>query len=416
MVISRLLNRKTRNFTENSQDNNRASTTQENPRKNSEEESRATNSELLKKTEAPRPPAKSIEQISQFSRIPKLEDINNSAIIDKAGAKKILTRFSIGSANNAAFTCKDGNHLSVFCGDSKLGFKNGLQSIFGSWFGLKKIFTGFDSRVALKFISSDGLIDLVDKNETKLDKAQLAQGVKSGEYKLVYIYQSGDGKETSLEQKLDKEPLAIAVLQDYSIMLKTIEDKFNSNVPDKSIQEKLKFQEEINKLKSDQSLQNIFACENILINPKKKDQFTDSKINNICKNISECLPPKTTLIFPRSIVGNTAEAQSKNKRYSSIDWRHLENKEGKWDFIQKPITIVRDIDHGQDQIPESFLTINQFHNIAKIKDIKSMDPSSITKIIEAQEFNRKTLRDYDESLLVPQENTNEKSEKKQESN
>jgi hypothetical protein len=306
--------------------------------------------------------------------------------------------------------------LSVFCGDSKLGFKNGLQSIFGSWFGLKKIFTGFDSRVALKFISSDGLIDLVDKNETKLDKAQLAQGVKSGEYKLVYIYQSGDGKETSLEQKLDKEPLAIAVLQDYSIMLKTIEDKFNSNVPDKSIQEKLKFQEEINKLKSDQSLQNIFACENILINPKKKDQFTDSKINNICKNISECLPPKTTLIFPRSIVGNTAEAQSKNKRYSSIDWRHLENKEGKWDFIQKPITIVRDIDHGQDQIPESFLTINQFHNIAKIKDIKSMDPSSITKIIEAQEFNRKTLRDYDESLLVPQENTNEKSEKKQESN
>ncbi|TWW08460.1 hypothetical protein E3A20_24100, partial [Planctomyces bekefii] len=357
------------------------------------------NAELLKKPDSvSRPEPKKIEEISRFTRIPKLSDIEGSPIIDKTGAQKILSRFSVDEGKTGAYTCKDGNHLAVFCSDKDVAVNNGLRSIFGSWFGLRKLFTGFDTRVALKFTAGDGVIDLVDKNETKIDKSQLAKGVKSGELKLVYIYQSGDGLEKTTEQKFDKEPLAIAVLHDYSNMLNRIEEQFNSRFPDKAIQQKLQFQEEIKKLKENKSLQNIFACDTILVNPKKKDQITSPKINSICKNVAECMPEKTTLIFPREITGRSAEAQSKNKRYSSIDWRHLENKENKWDYVQKPITIVRDLNHGSDPIPQGFLTINQFHNMAKVKDLKSMDPASITKGLEAQEFNKTTLADFDNSV------------------
>ncbi len=206
-------------------------------------DNREKNAELLKKPDSvPRPEPKKIEEISQFTRIPKLSDIEGSAIIDKTGAQKILSRFSVDEGKVGAFTCKDGNHLAIFCGDKDVAVNNGLRSIFGSWFGLRKLFTGFDTRVALKFTAGDGVIDLVDKNETKIDKSQLAQGVKSGELKLVYIYQSGDGVEKTTEQKFDKEPLAIAVLHDYSNMLNRIEEQFNSKFPDKAIQQKLQFQ------------------------------------------------------------------------------------------------------------------------------------------------------------------------------
>jgi|GEM_PF-6832302 len=365
-------------------------------------DNREKNAELLKKPDSvPRPAAKNIAEISQFTRIRSSSDVEGSPIIDKAGAQKILKRFSIDQANqgNAAFTSKDGNHLAVFCGDKNAAVNNGLRSLLGSWFGLRKLFTGFDTRVALKYTAGGGVIDLVDKTETKMDKAQLAQGVKSGEFKLVYIYQSGDGIEKTTEQKFDREPLAIAVLHDYSIMLEQIEERFNSRFPDKAIQQKLQFQAEFKKLKENKSLQNIYACDTILVNPKKKDKITSEKINSICKNVAECMPTRTTLIFPRSIVGaSTAEAQSKNKRYSSIDWRHLENKENKWDYVQKPITIIRDLDHGSDPIPEGFLTVNQFHNMAKVKDLKSMDPASVTKVLEAQEFNKTALADYDNAV------------------
>jgi len=362
-------------------------------------DSRVKNSELLKKPETvARPEPKTIEEISKFTRISKISDLEGSEIIDKAGAKKILSKFSVVEGKAGAFSCKDGNHLAVFCGDQNIAITNGSGSILTSWFGLKKILTGFNPRVALKYTAGGGVIDLVDKNETKLDKSQLSQGVKSGEYKLVFIYQSGDGVEKTTEQKFDKEPLAIAVLHDYSTMLEKIEERFNSKFPDKAIQQKLQFQEEIKKLKENKSLQNIFACDTILVNPKKKDQITSEKINSICKNVAECMPEKTTLIFPREITGRSAEAQSKNKRYSSIDWRHLENKENKWDYVQKPITIVRDLNLGSDPIPQGFLTINQFHNMAKVKDLKSMDPASISKVLEAQDFNKTTLTDYDNSV------------------
>lgn len=383
--------------------------TQDSPAPNKREK----NAELLKKPDSvPRSDPKKIEEISQFTRIPKLSDIEGSAIIDKTGAQKILSKFSVDEGKAGAYTCKDGNHLAVFCGDKDVAVNNGLRSIFGSWFGLRKLFTGFDTRVALKFTAGDGVIDLVDKNETKIDKSQLAQGVKSGELKLVYIYQSGDGVEKTTEQKFDKEPLAIAVLHDYSNMLEGIEARFSAQFPDKNSPQRVQFQEAISKIKNNQSLKNIFSCDTILVNPKKKDQITSAKINSICKNIAECMPARTTLIFPREIAGNSTEAQSKNKRYSSIDWRHLETKEGKWDYVQKPITIVRDLNHGSDPIPEDFLTLNQMHNMSKVKEPSSIDPSTMSKIFEAQEFNKTTLADYDNSVNpVNNEESKKTSEK-----
>jgi hypothetical protein len=359
---------------------------------NNPDSNRSANSEMLKAV--PRPEAKSVKQLSHFNRIDSPESVDSSTIIDKTGAKKILSRFSIGDSN-PAFSCNDGNHLAIFCGESDVAQRNGLRSIFGGFFGLKNLFTGFNPRVALNYISNDGIYDLVDQNETKMDKSQLKKGVQSGEFKLVYIYQSGDGKTKASDQKFDREPLAIVVLHDYDKMLEQVGEKFSSRFPNKEIQEK--FQAQMNKLKNKDGLKNIYACETILFNPKKKEEFNDQKASGICKNVTECMPPKTTLVFPRSIVGEV-EAQSKNKRYTEIDWRHLENKNGKWDFKQKPITIVRDIDHGSDPIPEEFLTVNQFHNMSKVKDPSAMDPETISKIVEAQEFNKTTLADYDGSV------------------
>jgi len=401
MVISKLKQFMPGMSSKKLQDNNGNNFKNEISKTTSEpKDKREESTELLKKPDSvARPQAKPIQEISKFTPITKTQDLESSVILDKAGAKKILTKFSLDESKVDAFTCKDGNHLAVFCGDKNAAINNGLRSLLGSWFGLRKLFTGFDTRVALKYTAGGGVIDLVDKNETKMDKAQLAQGVKSGEFKLVYIYQSGDGVEKTTEQKFDKEPLAIAVLHDYSIMLEQIEERFNSKFPDKAIQQKLQFQAEFKKLKENKSLQNIYACDTILVNPKKKDKITGEKINSICINVAECMPARTTLIFPRYIAGAlTTEAQSKNKRYSSIDWRHLENKENKWDYVQKPITIIRDLDHGSDPIPEGFLTVNQFHNMAKVKDLKSMDPASVTKVLEAQEFNKTALVDYDNAV------------------
>lgn len=356
------------------------------------EATRSANADMLKPP--PRPEAKSVKQLSHFNRIDSPESVDSSTIIDKTGAKKILSRFSIGN-NNPAFSCNDGNHLAIFCGESDVAQRNGLRSIFGGWFGLRKLFTGFNPRVALNYISNDGIYDLVDQNETKMDKSQLKKGVQSGEFKLVYIYQSGDGKTKASDQKFDREPLAIVVLHDYNRMLEQVGETFSSRFPSKEIQEK--FQAEMNKLKNKDGLKNIYACETILFNPKKKEEFNDQKASGICKNVAECMPPKTTLVFPRSIIGE-AEAQSKNRRYTEIDWRHLEDKNGKWDFKQKPITIVRDIDHGSDPIPQEFLTVNQFHNMSKVKNPGAMDPETISKIVEAQEFNKTALADYDGSV------------------
>jgi len=402
MVISRLKNMITGASQASPQDNPAPAAetaTETKTQDTSAPNNREKNAELLKKPDSvSRPEPKKIEEISRFTRIPKLSDIEGSAIRDKTGAQKILSRFSVDEGKTGAYSCKDGNHLAVFCGDKDVAVNNGLRSIFGSWFGLRKLFTGFDTRVALKFTAGDGVIDLVDKNETKIDKSQLAKGVKSGELKLVYIYQSGDGVEKTTEQKFDKEPLAIAVLHDYSNMLEGVEARLSAQFPDKNSPQRVQFQQAISKIKNNQSLKNIFSCDTILVNPKKKDQITSPKINSICKNVAECMPERTTLIFPREIAGNSTEAQSKNKRYSSIDWRHLETKDGKWNYVQKPITIVRDLNHGSDPIPEDFLTLNQMHHMSKVKDPRSIDPNTMSKIFEAQEFNKTSLADYDNSV------------------
>lgn len=343
------------------------------------------------KIHAPRPAAKDVREVSHFQEVKNIEDLANHPFKDVSGARRILKRFRIGdgSANFAYRNEPDCNYLSVFTGDAKCASRNGFRTLLGSGFGLANLFAGLNTRAGASYLSEGSVIDMVDQKQVKQTLSQLRKGIASGEYKVVFNYKEEDGK-------FGREPKSIAILRDYGMMLKNLRENPPAGMPKEFA---TKFLEQIDKLAGDKDLQHMYACSTILVNPKYKDAMSeDENINSLCQMVAECMPAQATVIFPRNLFGGAAETASKTREYTAMDWKHVENKDGKFEFNQHPITFVRPKADGKKPISPAFVALHQMHTMMQIGDPSKLDPESIPKLMEAQEFNAKAIKDYDEAV------------------
>lgn len=342
----------------------------------------------------------------KFTKVKTVADIDSLAISDKAkkNLKRLMTKFKAEEGtNDDNFISVNVNeqgramiHMAGKQADTKL-FKRGFLHTLTGW--LPRLCGGMNWGIAAKFAKKGNVLNVSDpsNNEAKAEPPQrIFEGLADNRYTICATY--------DLEGDKPKEPEAIAVYDNFHVLIEKLKENLPNNLPEE-VKEQImsKFDDY-----DAQGMKGMCVCSTVLYRDDIKDSITgtdnQSKFGRqqFFAEFGTTCSPDTTVVIPTDIFGPEF-AKSGDHAFEIIEGlKTLElMKDGNSKEIDIPRSeVVRPLSTKSMAIPaEAFAQLFAAHKLNEL----TTKPGQLTEdlaqqIMDIQKVNQKAVENFNEKI------------------
>lgn len=341
----------------------------------------------------------------KFTKVTSLEQVDALTISDKAkkNLKLLMKKFETDKATGADFISVSVNvegramiHMAGKQADSKL-FKRGFWHTLTGW--LPRLFGGMNWGIGAKFAKSGNVLNVSDPSnkDAQAEPAQrIFEGLANNRYTTCATY--------DLEGKKAKEPEAIAIYDNFHVLIEKLKENLPANLPE-AVREQVmsKFDNY-----DAQGMKGMCVCSTVLYRDDIKDAITGTDAQSkhgrqqFFAEFGTSCNPDTTVVIPTDIFGPEF-AKSGEHAFETIEGlKTIEMlKDGSFKEIDIPrAEVVRPLSTKSMAIPaEAFAQLFAAHKLNEL----TTKPSQMTEklaqqIMDIQKVNQTAIEKFNEKI------------------